>query len=54
MTWRESLFVCTASFAHMKDPPLQKMNAQKLVIAISFIMHYLGAKLMTSESVKGF
>lgn len=31
--------VCTASFAHMKDPPLQKMNAQKLVIAISLMMH---------------
>lgn len=31
--------VCTVSFAHVKDPPLQKKNAQKLVIAISIMMH---------------
>lgn len=31
--------VHTESFAHMKDPPLQKMNVQKLLTAISLIMH---------------
>lgn len=43
----------TVSFARVKDPPLQKINAQKLV-TIFLKMHKLGAKLTTPRSAKNF
>lgn len=40
------------SFAHVKDPPLQKMNAHELAITLQ--MHKLGAKPTVSRSTKNF